>query len=80
MPSNYYVQLLQGFLVTGYEFAYLRAYLRYDFDGEFWAHIKEYTIERKDVLNDIETLKEAEEKFWKCVVQDREPDLILPEI
>jgi putative phage-type endonuclease len=78
MPSNYYVQLLQGFLVTGYEFAYLRAYLRYDFDGEFWAHIKEYTIERKDVLNDIKTLKEAEEKFWECVTQDKEPSLILP--
>ncbi len=80
MPSNYYVQLLQGFLVTGYEFAYLRAYLRYDFDGEFWAHIKEYTIERKDVLDDIETLKEAEAKFWKNVIDDTEPNLILPGI
>lgn len=80
MPANYYTQLIQGLLVTGYDFAYLRAYLRYDFDGEFWAHIKEYTIERKDVLNDIETLKEAEESFWECVTQDREPNLILPGI
>ena len=80
MPANYYVQLIQGLLVTGYEFAYLRAYLRYDFDGEFWAHMKEYTIERKDVLDDIEALKEAEENFWECVTQDREPNLILPGI
>lgn len=80
MPSNYYSQLIHGFMVTGAEFAYLRAYLRYDFDGEFWAHVKEYTIERKDVLEDIEYLRKAEEEFWRCVVEDREPNLLLPEI
>lgn len=80
MPTNYYIQLIHGLMVTGYDFAYLRAYLRYDFDGEFWAHVKEYTIERKDVLEDIEKLKEAEIEFWKNVTNDTEPPLLLPEI
>ena len=80
MPTNYFIQLLQGFLVTGAEFAYLRAYLRYDFDGEFWAHVKEYTVERKDVIDDIETLRKAEERFWRYVMEDTEPPLILPGI
>ena len=80
MPTNYYIQLIHGLMVTGYDFAYLRAYLRYDFDGEFWAHVKEYTIERNDVLEDIEKLKEAEIEFWKNVTNDTEPPLLLPEI
>lgn len=80
MPKNYFCQCLHMMNVTGAEFVYLRGYLRYDFDGEFWAHVKEYYFERSEVEDSLRELKDAEEKFWQYVLEDREPPLLLPGI
>lgn len=80
MPAWYYIQLIHGLMVTGFDFVYLRGYLRYDFEDELWVHIKEYKFDRKDVEEDIKELKAAEERFWRYVMEDKEPPLILPGI
>ena len=80
MPPAYYAQCLHYLMVTGFEFVYLRGYLRYDFEDELWVHIKEYKFDRKDVEEDIKELKAAEERFWRYVMEDKEPPLILPGI
>ncbi|MEG0591196.1 MAG: YqaJ viral recombinase family protein [Lachnospiraceae bacterium] len=80
IPDNYYIQVLHYLIVTGYDFVVLKAQLKSEWGGELRITIKHYFIERKDVLEDIEYLAEAEQKFWKCVTAARKPDLILPAI
>ena len=65
IPDNYYVQLLHYLLITEFDFAVLKAQLKY---------------ERAEVQEDIEFLESAERKFWKQVQERKRPDLILPEI
>lgn len=82
IPDYYYCQLLHYFLVTEFEFAILKARLRWEAreDKEVYCQIKHYKIERSEVEEDIELLAEAEEKFYKSVQENKRPDLILPEI
>lgn len=80
IPNNYYVQCLHYLLITGYEFVELVAQLKSEFDGEVYKQTKHYHIERSEVLEDIEYLKQAEIKFWKCVKEHKKPALILPNI
>lgn len=79
VPDNYYVQVLQQLLATGWDFVILKAQLKYDFDGEVFLQTKHYRIERSEVEEDLEYLEEKEVKFWtKNVLGDKKPDLILP--
>lgn len=80
IPDNYYVQLLHYLLITEFEFAVLKAQLKYEFNGEIYLQTKHYKIERAEVQEDIEFLESAERKFWKQVQERKRPDLILPEI
>lgn len=80
IPDNYYCQVLHYLAVTGYEFAVLKAQLKSEWGGKLQIITKHYFIERKDVLEDIRYLIEAERKFWNCVVTGRRPNLILPAI
>jgi putative phage-type endonuclease len=80
VPQSYYVQLLHQLLATGWDFALLRAYIRYYRDGVFKASVREYTIERSEVEEDLIFLSEQERTFWQAVESDRQPALILPEI
>lgn len=80
IPDNYYCQIIHYLAVTGWDFAILKAQIRSEWDGELRIMTKHYTIERKDVVEDIRYLVEAEERFWKCVCSRRVPDLILPAI
>lgn len=80
IPDNYYVQLLHYFMVTGFDFAVLKAQLKSDFRGEIYLQTKHYKIERAEVQDDIEYLAKAEARFWEHVRTDREPALILPNI
>jgi len=81
IPENYYVQVLHYLLVTGWDFTILRALLRYEIPGkEFFAQIRDYRIERADVLEDIKFLAEAESEFLQHVKDDTPPALVLPEI
>ncbi|MBL7006369.1 MAG: YqaJ viral recombinase family protein [Spirochaetia bacterium] len=66
VPDNYYCQILHYLMVTGYDFAILTAHLIHTSYNESltWAEDRRYFFDRKDVEDDIQTLKEAEIKFW----------------
>lgn len=80
IPDNYYTQVLHYLLVTGYEFVVLRAYLMSEWGNEKRTTIKDYTIERCEVEEDLKFLLLEEQKFWKYVESGRKPPLLLPEI
>lgn len=67
IPQRYYAQVLHQLSATGFDFAIVRAYIRWYKDGEFRATIRDYRIERKDCLDDIAYLREQEFKFMECV-------------
>lgn len=80
IPDNYFVQVLHYLMVTGWDFAILKARLKFDYDGDISCQIRHYKIERSDVEADIEYLAEEEKKFWNMVKTGRKPPLLLPEI
>ena len=80
IPDNYYIQVLHYLLVTEYEFVGLRAQLKSVWHGQIRLETKDYHIERSDVEEDIEILRQAEEEFWQKVEKRQQPHLILPEI
>lgn len=80
IPDNYYIQVLHYLLVTEYDFVVLKAQLKSVRDGEVRLTTKHYHIEREEVLDDIEMLKNEEEKFWHSLQSGQEPGLLLPEI
>lgn len=80
IPDNYYCQLLHGLMVTEFEFAVLKAQLKFDYGGEIVMHTRHYKIERSEVEADIEYLQSSERSFWKSVQDRKQPALILPEI
>ena len=81
IPDNYYIQVLHYLMVTEFDFAVLKAQLKYEFQGgDIMLQTKHYKIERSDVQEDIELLKSSEKEFWKCVQSRKKPALLLPEI
>lgn len=82
LPDNYYAQLIHSLMVReDCEFAHLTALLTFKFsDKEIYQQIKNYHIERKDVLEDIEYLAQEEPQFWGYVQSGKQPPLKLPEI
>ena len=80
IQDNYYVQLLHYLLVTEFDFAILKAQLKYSFSGEIYLQTKHYRIERDEVSEDLEYLAKEERKFWQQVQEKRKPNLILPSI
>lgn len=80
IPDNYYIQVLHYLMVTGFDFAVLKAQLKSEFDGNVYLQTKHYKIERSEVEDDIKYLAEAEAKFWEQVQKRERPALLLPEI
>lgn len=80
VPDNYYIQVLHYLMVTEFEYAVLKAQLKFEIDGEVYLQTKHYTIERSEVEDDIQCLIDTERSFWESVQAKREPPLILPEI
>ena len=80
IPDNYYIQVVHYLLVTDYDFVELRAQLKSVWGEEIRLSTRDYHIEREEVLDDIEYLKNKEEEFWADVIEKRRPALILPEI
>ncbi len=80
IPDNYYVQILHYLMVTEFDFAELKAQLKYDFGGELYLQTRHYHIERSEVEEDIDYLMQKEAEFWDSVKSDTRPPLILPEI
>lgn len=77
IPQRYYAQVLHQLSATGWDFAILRAYIRYYKGGEFRAVVRDYRIDYKDVVDDIEYLNEQERKFLECVRTGKPPATIL---
>ena len=80
IPDNYYVQLLHQLLVTEWDFAVMKARLRYEFNNDIYVQIKHYKLERADVEADIKLLESSEIRFAKQVQNKVRPGLILPNI
>ena len=78
IPDNYYAQVLHYFLVTGYDFAVLRAHLVFSRGRDIRTSVRHYFIERSDVEEDLKYLAEKEQEFWNRVLTGRKPSLILP--
>lgn len=62
IPTPYFVQVLWGMICTGFEFVDLIAELRY-LDGN--SSIRQYHIERIEVLEDMEYLLSESRKAWE---------------
>ena len=77
IPDNYYIQVLWQLLATGYEFAVLKAQLKYAYET-VRTESRHYTIERAEVLEDIEYLKTEAIRFWGYVQRKEKPPLVLP--
>lgn len=77
IPQRYYAQILHQLSATGWQFAILRAYIRYYKGGEFRAAVRDYRIERDDVLDDIAYLREQEMRFMDCVNSGKPPAAII---
>lgn len=80
IPDNYFIQVLHYLMVTGFDFAILKAQLRFDFKDDIMHQVKHYKIERADVLEDLQYLESSERNFWKYVQEKKRPGLVLPEI
>lgn len=81
IPQNYYIQLLHYFMVTGYDFAILRAQLKYEMpETGLFLHTREYRIEREEVEEEIAYLAEKEQAFAECIATKTPPALELPSI
>lgn len=80
IPDNYYIQVLHYLMVTEFDFAILKAQLKYDYDGDIFLTTKHYVIEREEVKEDIEYLENAERSFSRFIKEDRQPPLRLPVI
>ena len=77
IPDNYYCQVLWYLGVTEFDFAILKAQLKYDYDGDIFLTTKHYFIERSEVEDDIKYLFDRGAAFNECMQQDKEPALIL---
>lgn len=80
IPDCYYVQILHQLLATGWDYVWLRAYIRYYKGKELRATVKDYYINKDDVKDDLAELLDAEIKFWHHVKNKIEPGLIMPGI
>lgn len=80
IPDTYYCQVLHQILATGWEFVWMRAQIKWHGKDGPQATIKDYLIERENVHDDIEFVRDSEIEFWDNVQEGRQPVLILPEI
>lgn len=77
IPDNYYCQCLHGMNVLDYQFTYLRVQIKNIWNSE--KIIRDYYFERDN--EEIKVLEEAEINWWnKHILEDIEPDIVLPKI
>jgi len=79
IPQNYYTQCLQGLIVLGFDFVILVAELKnYEHETNTPYFVRKiYKIEKVNVLEDLQYIKEKEIEFWGNVVAKKEPTLLL---
>lgn len=80
IPQNYYIQVLHGLNVTGFDFVELWAQLKWEFpNSEVLLKIKKYHIERSEVLDDMEFVKSGVSEWWhNNFLANKEPHAVLP--
>lgn len=75
IPQNYFIQVLWGLICTGFEFVDLIAELRY-LDGN--SSIRQYHIEKIEVLDDMEYLLSESRKKWEFYFKEKvEPPITI---
>ena len=80
IPNHYYTQCLHYLIVTGYEFVWLRAELKFAWDKNK-KEIRDYYFTREEAINDMKYLFKNELKFWnENILKGVRPGLILPAI
>lgn len=78
VPEHYYCQVLHYLLVTGWDFAVLKAQLKYIFSGTIERiETRHYKFDRSECEEDIKTLEAAERKFYQYVKEDKVPPLTI---
>ena len=77
IPDNYYCQVLWYMGVTEFDFAILKAQLKYDYAGDVFLTTKHYHMDRAEVQEDIDYLMQRGEAFAEYVKQGKEPPLVI---
>ncbi|MFA5656471.1 MAG: YqaJ viral recombinase family protein [Dysgonamonadaceae bacterium] len=81
IPINYLFQIIHYLLVTGYDFAIMRAQLKRIWQGKVTLDTRDYLFMREDFEEEIKYLEGGIDDFWnKYVIPKKEPPLILPTI
>lgn len=66
--------------IAAYDFAVLKAQIKYRKGDDMSLTTRHYFIEREEVIDDIKLLQEKEIEFWVMVQKRIEPPLLLPSI
>lgn len=74
VPDYYYIQLLHQLLATGYDFSRLYGYLECRNGDKI---LREYSLERPEVKDDMAWLLEREEAFMQSVRNRTLPPIVL---
>lgn len=77
IPDNYYCQCLWYMGVTEFDFAILKAQLKYDYAGDVFLTTKHYHMDRAEVQEDIDYLMQRGESFAEYVRSRKEPPLVI---
>lgn len=77
IPDNYYCQCLWYMGVTEFDFAILKAQLKYDYAGDVFLTTKHYHMDRAEVQEDIDYLMQRGESFAEYVRAQKEPPLVI---
>ena len=82
IPQNYYIQILHYLIVTGYDFAVLKAQLKSEQNGILYLQTRHYLVDAADeaVQTDMEYLYNAEKEFWESVQKKEKPVLIIAQL
>ena len=77
IPDNYYCQCLWYMGVTEFDFAILKAQLKYDYAGDVFLTTKHYHMDRAEVQEDVDYLMQRGESFAEYVRARKEPPLVI---
>lgn len=81
IPQSYFCQVLFYLAVTEFDYADLRAAIKYtSAEGDKRTTIRDYHIERSEVEEDIKFLMQKGAEFWEQVERGISPSRILPDI
>lgn len=76
LPQSYYIQVLHGLLVTGYDFVNLTAELTICWNNH--VEIRNYFFSKEEVLEDLDWLLNEERKVWEeNYIGNKEPKVEL---